>query len=547
MNKPFAITLDVGSSRANKTGSWRTERPVYVDLLPPCSHACPAGEDVQAWLYDAEEGGAGYERAWRKIMEDNPFPAIMGRVCDHPCETACNRAQFDEAVGINSVERFLGDEAITRGWRVEVDAEPSGKRVLVVGAGPSGLSAAYHLARLGHEVTVRDAGPRPGGMMRYGIPAYRLPRDVLDAELRRIFDLGVTFEPSSAVTDVLEAMRDGGFDAAFLAVGAQIGKRAEIPAGDAARVLDAVSVLRSMEGEERPLLGRRVAVYGGGNTALDMARTAKRLGAEDAIVVYRRTRQRMPAHAFEVEEAEQEGVLMKWLSTVRHADEGVLVLERMELDENGFPQPTGELEELRSDTLVLALGQEADLSLLDGVPGIEVEDGVVRVGPDLQTGHPGIFAGGDMVPAERTVTSAVGHGKHAARSIDAWLRGRVGETTQEEELAGFERRTPGTTRTRRGPSSRSSSSLAGGRRSRRSSAAWTSRPRSSRPAAASPAGTAFRATTASASARTTRCSSSATPTSRTHSTTTTARAAGSAPPSARAARSRWCPSRYEPI
>jgi 2-oxoacid:acceptor oxidoreductase delta subunit (pyruvate/2-ketoisovalerate family) len=439
MNKPFAITLDVGSSRANKTGSWRTERPVYVDLLPPCSHACPAGEDVQAWLYDAEEGGAGYERAWRKIMEDNPFPAIMGRVCYHPCETACNRAQFDEAVGINSVERFLGDEAITRGWRVEVDAEPSGKRVLVVGAGPSGLSAAYHLARLGHEVTVRDAGPRPGGMMRYGIPAYRLPRDVLDAELRRIFDLGVTFEPSSAVTDVHEAMRDGGFDAAFLAVGAQIGKRAEIPAGDAARVLDAVSVLRSMEGEERPLLGRRVAVYGGGNTALDMARTAKRLGAEDAIVVYRRTRQRMPAHAFEVEEAEQEGVLMKWLSTVRHADEGVLVLERMELDENGFPQPTGELEELRSDTLVLALGQEADLSLLDGVPGIEVEDGVVRVGPDLQTGHPGIFAGGDMVPAERTVTSAVGHGKHAARSIDAWLRGRVGETTQEEELAGFER------------------------------------------------------------------------------------------------------------
>src|SRR4029453_4551878 len=194
-----------------------------------------------------------------------------------------------------------------------------------------------------------------------------------------------------------------------------------------------------MEGEERPLLGRRVAVYGGGNTALDMARTAKRLGAEDAIVVYRRTRDRMPAHGFEVEEAEQEGILMKWLSTVRRADDGVLVLERMELDENGFPPPTGELEELRSDTLVLALGQEADLSLLDGVPGTEVEDGVVRVGPDLQTGHPGIFAGGDMVPAERTVTSAVGHGKRAARSIDAWLRGRAGATALERELADFER------------------------------------------------------------------------------------------------------------
>ena len=162
MEKPFAITLDVGSSLANKTGSWRTERPVYVHRLPPCANACPAGENVQQWLYDAEEGGAGYERAWRQIMEDNPFPAVMGRVCYHPCETVCNRAQLDEAVGINSVERFLGDEAIAQGWRVEVTAPPSGKRVLVVGAGPSGLSAAYHLARLGHAVTVdrrRPASP----------------------------------------------------------------------------------------------------------------------------------------------------------------------------------------------------------------------------------------------------------------------------------------------------------------------------------------------------------------------------------------------------
>ena len=186
MNKPFAITLDVGSSLANKTGSWRTERPVYRDLLPPCNDACPAGENIQAWLYEAEAGGEGYERAWRKLMEDNPFPAIMGRVCYHPCETACNRAQLDTAVGINSVERFLGDEAIQRGWTVTADAAASGKRVLVVGAGPSGLSAAYHLARLGHDVTVRDAEERAGGMMRYGIPRYRLPREILDAEIARI-------------------------------------------------------------------------------------------------------------------------------------------------------------------------------------------------------------------------------------------------------------------------------------------------------------------------------------------------------------------------
>jgi NADPH-dependent glutamate synthase beta subunit-like oxidoreductase len=438
MEKPFAITLDVGSSLANKTGSWRTERAVYVDRLPPCNDACPAGENIQQWLYHAEEGAAGYERAWRQIMEDNPFPAIMGRVCYHPCETACNRGSLDEAVGINSVERFLGDEAIKRGWQVDAAAAASGKQVLVVGAGPSGLSAAYHLARLGHSVTVRDAGPLSGGMMRFGIPKYRLPRAVLDAEVQRILDLGVILELNTKVTDILEAMREGCFDAAFIAVGAHIGKRAYIPAGSAARILDAVSMLRSMEGEEKPLLGRRVVVYGGGNTAIDAARTAKRLGAAESIIVYRRTRERMPAHDFEVEEAEQEGVLMKWLSTIKQADEGKLLLERMELDESGFPQPTGELEELEADSLVLALGQETDLSLLDGVPGLEISDGVVKVEPNMMTGHPGIFAGGDMVPAERTVTVAVGHGKKAARHIDAWLRGRVHQPPPKHGLATFD-------------------------------------------------------------------------------------------------------------
>jgi len=436
--KPYAITLDVGSSLANKTGSWRTERAVYVDRLPPCNDACPAGENIQAWLYEAEEGEAGYERAWRKLVEENPLPAIMGRVCYHPCETSCNRGQLDEAVGIHSVERFLGDLAIERGWRLEDGAEPSGKRVLVVGAGPSGLSAAYHLTRLGHAVTIREAGPMAGGMMRFGIPRYRLPRDVLDAEVRRILDLGIELELNSKVENAAEAMAEGGFDAAFLAVGAHIGRRAYIPAGEAERVLDAVSLLASMEGEERPMLGRRVAVYGGGDTAMDAARTAKRLGATDAVVVYRRTADRMPAHEVEVEEAAEEGVLMKWLSTIKRFEGGKLELERMELDETGFPRPTGETEELEADSLVLALGQEADLSLLEGVEEIEVADGVVQVGPNMMTGHEGIFAGGDMVPAERTVTVGVGHGKKAARNIDAWLRGEPFERPPKHALAGFD-------------------------------------------------------------------------------------------------------------
>jgi len=436
MDKPFAITLDVGSSLANKTGAWRDERPVYVDRMPPCNAGCPAGENIQQWLYHAE--GGDYEAAWRQIMQDNPFPAVMGRVCYHPCTAVCNRAEVDEAVGINSVERFLGDEAIKQGWMPEIVAEPSGKRVLVVGAGPSGLSAAYHLRMLGHEVAIDDAGPLAGGMMRFGIPAYRLPRDVLDAEIKRILDLGVTLRSSCKVGDILQAMGEGGFDAAFLAVGAHIAKRAYIPAGEAAHMLDAISMLRDVGSGERPMLGRRVVVYGGGNTAMDAARTARRLGASDAIVVYRRNRERMPAHAFELQEAIEEGVVMKWLSTIREAGEGRVVLERMELDETGFPQPTGELEELAADSVVLALGQEADLSLLDGVPGLEIEDGVVKVAPNMMTGHPGIFAGGDMVPAERTVTVGVGHGKKAARNIDACLRGRDLPLRDVHEQAGFE-------------------------------------------------------------------------------------------------------------
>ena len=436
MDKPFAITLDPASSLADKTGSWRTERPVYVRRPAPCGHACPAGEDVQGWLYHAEEGA--YERAWRTIMERNPLPAIMGRVCYHPCETACNRGQLDEAVGINSVERFLGDEAIRQGWVVEPRAEATGKRVLVVGAGPSGLAAAYHLRLLGHEVEIHDSGSHAGGMMRWGIPAYRLPREVLDAEIQRIVDMGVTLRLDSKVEDLEAVLREGGFDAAFVAVGAHLGKRAYIPAGSAARMLDAVSMLRGLEQGERPQLGRRVVVYGGGNTAMDAARTARRLGAEEAIVVYRRTRDKMPAHDSEIQEAVDEGVLIKWLSTIKHADGGRIMVERMELDETGFPQPTGELEELAADSVVLALGQEADLSLLEHAPGVELVDGNVKVGADLMTGMPGVFAGGDMVPAERTVTMAIGHGTTAAHQIDAWLRGATLAAAPDQDPVPFE-------------------------------------------------------------------------------------------------------------
>ena len=248
-------------------------------------------------------------------------------------------------------------------------------------------------------------------------------------------------------------MREGGFDAAFLAVGAHIGKRAYIPAGEAAHILDAVSLLRGMEGEEPPLLGRRVVVYGGGNTAIDAARTAKRLGASEAIIVYRRTRERMPAHDFEVEEALEEGVLMKWLSTIKHADEGKLVLEKMELDETGFPQPTGEFEELEADSLVLALGQEADLSLLDGVPGIEIEDGVVKVDAEHDD-----RPRGDLRRRRHGARRANRHRRRrprqAGRAQHRRLAARQRATSRPPSTSSRASRssTPGTTPTRRRPS-----------------------------------------------------------------------------------------------
>ncbi len=405
-----------------RSGPVRQRRPVYLDLLPPCNAGCPAGENIQAWLAHAQAGQ--HEQAWRQLVADNPLPAIHGRVCYHPCETECNRANLDSAVSIHAVERFLGDLALDRGWRYDPPPTRSGRRVLVIGAGPSGLSAAYHLTRLGHEVEIRDAGDRPGGMMRYGIPAYRLPRDVLDGEVDRMTALGVRLTLGHQVTDLAAERADGGFDAVFAAVGAHLSKRVDIPAADTGRIVDALSFLSSVAQGERPVIGRRVAVYGGGNTAMDAARVARRLGADDTLIVYRRTRAQMPAHEQEAEDAEREGVRINWLRTITAFDGPDLTVEAMELDDHGFPRPTGRFETLAADTVILALGQEADTAFLRQVPGVEfTPDGTVRVSASLMTGCPGVFAGGDMVPAERTVTVGVGHGKKAARQIDAWLRG----------------------------------------------------------------------------------------------------------------------------
>ncbi len=435
-NKDIAQPSDL-RAHAEGTGALRSQIPLYVDMLPPCNHACPAGENIQAWLSLAQEGR--YEEAWQKLVEENPLPAVHGRVCYHPCEDHCNRTQVDTPVSIHAIERFLGDKALEEDWQVKFDWNPTGKKVLIIGGGPSGLSAAYHLRRAGHEVEIREAGPILGGMMHFGIPPYRLPRTILDAEIQRIVRMGITVRLHHKVTDLMREKEEGGFDAVFIAIGAHLSKKIDIPARDAGQILDALTFLKETEAGQAPKLGRKVAIYGGGNTAMDAARVAKRLGYEP-LIIYRRDREHMPAHAFEADETMAEGVKINWLRSIKEMNDGSITVEIMRVNEAGKPEGTGEMETLEADALILALGQETDTTFLQHISGIAFDsDGRVQVGMNMMTGLNGVFAGGDMVPSERTVTVAVGHGKKAARNIDGFLREQVFQAQEKHPIVGFER------------------------------------------------------------------------------------------------------------
>lgn len=434
------LTKLANLNKSKGTGSIRKSKPEYVDFFPPCNNACPAGENIQEWLSLAQEGKI--EDAWRKLTEQNPMAAIHGRVCYHPCENSCNRKDLDSSVSIHAVERFLGDEALKNNWQFYPPKTLTGKKIMIVGAGPSGLSAAYHLRKLGHEVTIFEAGPVAGGMMNFGIPAYRMPRNILQAEIKRIENFGVKIVLNYKVQDILKEKENGGFDAVFVAIGAHLAKKVNIPAQEVSKILDAISFLKEADenSDNKPLLGRRVAIYGGGNTAMDAARTAKRLGADEAMIIYRRDREHMPAHEFEADEALSEGVKIHWLSTIKNMETSSITVEKMQVVD-GKAVPTGEYETLEADSLILALGQEADTDFLKHIEGITFkEDGTtVEVNPSMMTGYPGIFAGGDMVPSERTVTIATGHGKKAARNIDAWLRNTTYEKPANNPLVTIEK------------------------------------------------------------------------------------------------------------
>jgi NADPH-dependent glutamate synthase beta subunit-like oxidoreductase len=414
ITKPVDLSL-----HAEGTGPKRFQRPVYVDFMPPCNNACPAGENIQAWMAYAQAGN--YFEAFQTLVEDNPFPAIMGRVCVKPCETGCNRTHIDTTVNIHAVERYIGDEAIKQKWPLQFAIHETGKRVLVIGAGPSGLSAAYHLLRMGHKVEVYEAGGHPGGLLWMGVPEYRLPKEILDFEIERLVRAGVKITLNRKVEDVLTEKEAGKFDAVYLAIGAQLIHKENIEQDDSVYMTDAFSFFKEIKNNTSPFVQKKVVVYGGGKLALYLSRILKRFGSEVS-VYFPGDKKMMPAYDYETEDASAEGVDVQLLKSITKIENKKITLEKMKA-EKGKAVGTGEFETIDADVLINANKQETDSGFLRSLQGIILnEDGTVAINAERMTGFEGIFAGGDMLPGEnRSATIAIGQGKKAAKYINGFL------------------------------------------------------------------------------------------------------------------------------
>lgn len=428
--KEIPTAWTTGYTDIFNTGTWRAATPVHEWRPSPCHVSCPIDNAIPQWIKLIGEGAC--EEAWLSLVETNPFPAVTGRVCHHPCEGDCNRAILEGPVGINGLEHFLGDQALQQGWALPAAGKPLGRRVAVVGGGPAGLSCAYHLRRLGYDVTVIEARPKLGGLLRYGIPEYRLSAEVVDKEIQRIVDLGVHVRTDTAVDgpEAFAVLRQE-YDAVFVAIGAQRAKRLEHldEAGGAARVLDGLDYLRRVSDGEDLALGGRVVVIGGGSAAIDVARTARRQGKQ-VTVMSLETRDVMPAQPEEVNEAVEEGVRLVDGAMASGATLSVecLTLEcrLVTLDPEA---PPGVLRPLpiegsdfllEADAVIMAIGQDADLAAFG--PALQTEQAVLQVDRDtLATSVEGVFAGGDVATMSRYVSVAVGEGRRAAWGIAAYL------------------------------------------------------------------------------------------------------------------------------
>ncbi|MCD6137385.1 MAG: FAD-dependent oxidoreductase [Deltaproteobacteria bacterium] len=420
--------ISTTSSAVNKTGSWRFSRPVFIDSIPPCSYECPAGEDVAGFMYLAANGR--FEEAWRLIIKDNPFPAITGRVCFHGCEAKCNRAEHDEAVSINSVERYIGDYGLNQGLTVNNNSAKRGEKVAIVGAGPAGLTASYYLRLWGYHVTIFDASALPGGLMRYGIPSYRLPKEILDGEISRLRQMGLNFKMGTTVgKDISWNKIDSQFDAVFVAIGAHREATLKVKGIEKKGIFNALRFLREVNLGRQPALGKRVAVIGGGNSAIDCARVSRRFDA-NVTIIYRRREAEMPANAEEIKMAREEGVqfLFQAVPLEVRGNETVaglrlqkVALKNANSSDRGQPAPTGETFYIDCDTLILAIGE--DINKEDLPPHITYKQNRVETGHMGRIGDSKFFAGGDIIDTPRTVTHAIASGKRGAVGIDRFLAG----------------------------------------------------------------------------------------------------------------------------
>ncbi|HUZ45701.1 MAG TPA: NAD(P)-binding protein [Terriglobia bacterium] len=419
-------------------------RPRYIAKTPPCVDKCPCGTDIRGWvntIAQAAEYGRtneqAYEIAWNTIVDRNPFPSACGRVCPHPCEDTCNRVEKDGAVAINALERFVGDFGITKGLKLAaLSEEKHEEKIAVVGAGPAGLSCAYQLARRGYRVTVFEAFSKPGGMLRYGIPPYRLPHDVLDAEIQRILDLGVELRCNQSVGDglPLETLRKE-YKAVFVGIGAHKGLKLGVPGEEAPNVFTGTEFLNHVNSGEKAVLGDKVIVIGGGDTAIDAARVSMRLGAA-VTILYRRSRQEMPAIKQEIEGAIEEGVDIQFLAApvqilTNDGQATGMRCIRMELGEpdasgrrRPLPKPGTEFD-LEATAIIAAISQEPEFA---GFNGLHEGKDWIKADAWGTTPVEGVYAGGDDVELG-LVTIAISQGRFAAEAIDARLRGKTAEKT----------------------------------------------------------------------------------------------------------------------